>query len=423
MEVNEFYTKVKPALETLAPAHVVATSRQRWRLPIGSMLFTIVRIGMTIRSSAPILFVVPQLALAFLELAVLRMALWARREPLTGLHRRAAELADQFSRQYPLWPYMTVAKSLELAFLEQALGPLLDGQPRIVEIAIGEGTFSRRVFPPDSNVVGLDIHPISLRKAVDLPHVKQAVVCDCLRPPVAPGAFDVLVANNFLHHVTDKRGTLSRWSERVRTLVFNECTPSWSLGLPIPWLMSRLGLRRAAEVSAAFVNHLCAQDLQPKPALMELVGESARIDRCESYFSERTYALATTFCFVALNIGTIPEEMKRILLHPWWRGPILRLTTQLTTLLLRFDQQQDRSRDVFISFVATARATAASGAGGTLSCPSCDRGTLDAAHVCGACGTVYHVRDGMLFLLPASLSQIEDSYDPTAAAAFPGEHL
>src|SRR5262249_53706369 len=270
-------------------------------------------------------------------------------------HQRAGELAEQFSQQYPLWPYLTVAKSLELAFLQQTLGSRLAKQPRIVEIAIGEGTFSRRVFPRESCVVGLDIHPISLRKALDLPHVEGAMVCDCLDPPIVPGAFDVLIANNFLHHVTDKRGTLSRWSHRVPTLFFNECTPSWSLGLPLPWLMSRLGLRRAALVAAAFVDHLCAQDLQPRASLMALIEEQARIDRCQSYFSERTYALATTFCFLALNIGTIPEEMKRVLLRRWWRGPVLRLTTHLTTLLLRYDQHQDRSRDVFVSFAATSR--------------------------------------------------------------------
>lgn len=424
MEVNDFYTKVKPRLETLAPTHVVATSRDRWRQPIGATLFTIVRLGMALRKFAPILFVIPQVAVALVQVVALRIALGRRPAPLTGVHRRAADLAEQFSQQYPLWPYLTVAKSLELAFLQQTLGPRLGAQPHIVEIAIGEGTFSRRVFPRESRIVGLDIHPISLRKAADLPHVEQAVVCDCLDPPIVPGAFDVLVANNFLHHVSDKHGTLGRWSGRVRTLVFNECTPSWSLGLPLPWLMSRLGLERAAVVVAAFVDHLCAQDLRPRATLTALIEEHARIEESASYFSERTYALATTFCFLALNIGPIPEEMKRLLLRRWWRRPVLRLTTHLTRLLLRYDQQQDRSRDVFLSFAVTSRvAVPTSGSASRLRCPACHAGVLDPSNVCSVCRTVYKVRDRMLFLLAPELVHIEESYDPAAAAEFPDEHL
>jgi hypothetical protein len=311
-----------------------------------------------------------------------------------------------------------------LAFLEQELIPMLGRQLKVVEVAIGEGTFSARIFPPTSRIVGLDINPVSLKKASELPHVNQAVVCDCLEPPLLAGSFDVLLANNFLHHVSDKSTTLARWSELVCHVVFNESTPFWALSWPIPFLLRKVGLRKWGHQMAETFRKMAAQDLQPEPVVTGIVEEHLRIVRKESYFSERTYFLANLFCLAGLDV-VIPEEVKRVLLGKCLRSVMVRLTTALTKLLLRFDQFQDRSRDVLISYAGESKSgiPANPPPEGSLGCPACKDGALDAAHKCLSCGTHYKVIDGMLFLLPPRLKHIAETYDPAAAAAFPGEHL
>src|SRR5256714_6773186 len=156
----------------------------------------------------------------------LRLYLLIKRDKSSRFTESALNCAGEFLDQYPFHLYPIVCKAFELACLAGQIPNLLKQHSRFVEIAIGEGTLSARVFPDDATVVGLDLSPYSLKKASEKAHVKRAVVCDCLAPPIREGSFDVLIANNFLHHVTHKEETLARWSRIAAKAVFNENSPT-----------------------------------------------------------------------------------------------------------------------------------------------------------------------------------------------------
>ena len=145
------------------------------------------------------------------------------------IHDEALQHVSEFVEQYPFHLYPVVAKALELAYLKRRLanGGLIASDASIVEVAIGEGTLSARVFGSAPRVTGLDLNPHSLSFAAKLPHVRRAIVCDGIQPPIRPASFDLLLAVNFLHHVTDKRGAVQSWASIARTIVFNENTRYW----------------------------------------------------------------------------------------------------------------------------------------------------------------------------------------------------
>ena len=132
------------------------------------------------------------------------------------LHDEAIAFVDSLVEQYPMHFYPVVAKALELAYVKRRLDAVLDGERRVLEIAIGEGTLSARMFAGRaSRVTGLDLNPHSLAKAARLPHVERAIVGDGLHPPVGAGAFDLLLSLNLLHHITDKRTTVANWTSQI----------------------------------------------------------------------------------------------------------------------------------------------------------------------------------------------------------------
>jgi hypothetical protein len=84
---------------------------------------------------------------------------------------------------------------------------------------------------------------------------------------------------------------------------------------------------------------------------------------------------------------------------------------------------QDRERDAYVSYAAHSRAWQEDGAS-SLSCPDC--GTLLGPAVlsrCAGCGRPFNEIDGMLFVLPAALRNIEEQYSPEMARTVPAEHL
>jgi SAM-dependent methyltransferase len=104
---------------------------------------------------------------------------------------------------------------LELAYLHMQLPKVVSPDTKVVELAVGDGTLSEKIYPLGTEIVAVDISPYSLRLPAAMPHVKQAVVSDCLNPAIRSGSFDLLVTNNFLHHVTDKSAVLDHIA-RVR---------------------------------------------------------------------------------------------------------------------------------------------------------------------------------------------------------------
>lgn len=352
----------------------------------------------------------------------LRIFLFFKRSKPSQFTIRALECVDEFVEQYPFHIYPTVCKAFELACLGSQIPNLLRQHTGFVEVAIGEGTLSSRVFPADAAVVGLDLSPYSLKKAAGKSHVKQAVVCDCLAPPIREGSFDVLIANNFLHHVTQKAQTLSRWSRIAEKAVFNENSPTWASGWPVPYLLKKLGRKEQAERAAARIEQDSLQSLESKTRLDDHVVKGYEILECVSYMSERTFFYCGLFSFIMRCYGPpTPANLKRLFLTKL-RWLALPLSADIAKLLIRYDQYQNRSTDSFISYMCKSRNYVPARDGNYLACPNC-QGELSRANQCTACGKEYSYTDGMLFLLPEHLADLQQGYSQEVSSQISGEHL
>ena len=342
------------------------------------------------------------------------------RAKLSSFHQKAICQVNTLVAQYPFHLYPVVCKAFELAYLQEELALVTCSS--VVEVAIGEGTLSARTFPSDSRVVGLDLSPYSLKHASALPHVKRAIVCDCLAPPIRAGSFEVLVANNFLHHVTDKEQTLQNWSRLAGTVFFNENTRYWCTGWMIPYLAAKLGCNRVATHEADRIEATSIQCLWARSQLDVTVCKHYDVQKTVSYMSERTFFLCSIFSFFLRCYGPpTPPVMKSMFLGPL-RFIALPATQKLACLLIRFDQFQKREADVFISYSCRSRNFNRATGSNYLVCPRC-KSELTHENRCNECKNQYVDKDGMLFLLPEELRHIEVDYDSTIARIVPREHL
>jgi ubiquinone/menaquinone biosynthesis C-methylase UbiE/predicted RNA-binding Zn-ribbon protein involved in translation (DUF1610 family) len=355
--------------------------------------------------------------------AWLKVYLWLKGSQTAPLNGRALERVAEFVEQYPLHLYPIVAKSFEFAFLEGEVNSLLEKGARFLEIAIGEGTFSAKIFPPEADVVGLDLNPYSLSKAVQHQHVKKAVICDCLCPPIRRGHFDVIIANNFLHHVTMKAQTLANWSKVAPKLIFNESTPYWASGWVVPFMLKKLRFKGAAQRKVDRINKKGYQHLESMEVLDNLVRNECEVIEASTYFSERTFFLCALYSFIMCCQGPpTPAYLKDLFLSKRLRWLTVGLTTAIAKMLIRYDQFQDRSRDAYVSYVCVSRYPSEPYTEHYLACPRCG-GEMTETNRCERCRRQYSRIDNMLFLLPEEIEYIETEYDPLVASAISREHL
>ena len=418
-EINEYYTKTKPRLAEFTPAEVSAAAAIATPSRFARYLLWGHSWIVSLRRKVPWIFIPMLFLVGALEIAFLKLIVVLRPAGKSELHRRARSIVGELVEQYPFAPYAVVLKSLHLVFLREELP--WGEMKRVVDAAIGEGTFSARVFEERTKVEGLDINPISLKKASVLPHVQRAVVCDCTNPPLLPGSVDLLIANNFLQHVTDKRRVLENWSRAARFVAFNDCTPDWSRALPPSWMLGRIGMKALSKRVAAVVDALGAQSLVSRAALEAIIVENFEIVRSATFFSERTYCLANFHSLLCLHVGPVPEEIKQCLLHPWLRHLSTGMTRSLSDLLIQFDSRESRQRDVDLCYIGKSLAVSAVCNEGWLRC-ACGNAVDKKGH-CNGCGRHYATVDGMLFVVPEDLTHLEVNYDPRKAAEFPREHL
>jgi hypothetical protein len=368
------------------------------------------------------LFPLTLMASALLLLALRLSNRWHGRNVGSPLHRQALDHVESFIQQYPLHVYPIVAKALELAYLRDRLSRARDRNPRILEVAIGEGSMSARLFGDGQRVTGIDLNPYSLLKASVLPHVDRAIVCDGLNPPLRPGTFDLLLSVNFLHHVSQKELTVTNWSRLAEVLLITENTPYWASSWTVPYLLRRLGLRAlAARRTRAIVRH-GLQFLEDAATLEHRIERSCDILERVSFMSERTFFLCSILSFLMRCYGPpTPPLLKR-----WSLGPLRRLVLPLTAALARrlvvFDAYQHRPTDTFVMFLCRSRDWRQVGSGNDLICPTC-RAELDLHDRCEQCGHRYSRIDGMLFLLPRDLQSVSRDYRPAVSLSLSAEHL
>jgi ubiquinone/menaquinone biosynthesis C-methylase UbiE len=338
------------------------------------------------------------------------------------LHNKAHEYIDGLIEQYPLHLYPVVAKALELAYLKDRLATLIENQGRILEVAVGEGTLSARLFGHERHITALDLNPYSLVKASTLEHVKRAIVCDGLNPPIREGTYDLLLSLNLLHHVTQKTATVSNWARIARILLFNENTPFWASGWTAPYLLKKLGLRKMAARKARAIEVHSLQCLEGLDKLDEHIRPHGEIKERVSFMSERTFFYASVFSFLMRCYGPpTPALLKRIFLGPLHRV-VLPLTKKLADLLIVFDAYQNRSTDTFVVFLVHSRKFSQAQTGQDLVCPRC-RILLSPDQRCAECQTTYLSKDGMLFLLPQELGHIAEQYKGEISTSISAQHL
>jgi ubiquinone/menaquinone biosynthesis C-methylase UbiE len=408
-EINRRY--IPPSPDT-PRAPEVKGRRFRKPAPVGGQ-----PLGRT-ADAARLLLLPLLLAYSALVLVALELRLAGRRAT-DGLHGDALNYVDRFVEQYPLHPYPILAKTFELAHLLRELPQHARAAERIVELAIGEGTLSRHIFPAESQVVGADIAPYNLRFAARMPHVRTAIVCDCLDPPFAEGSFDLLVSNNFLHHVSAKAETLARWGRIASVLVFSENTRYWASSWARPFLLRRLGFRMAATRCELEIEESHFQDLATLAELDEIAATGRRVLSRETCFGERTFFVASVFSmFMRCTGPPTPPVVKRLLLGPL-RMLALPLTRRIARDLIRYDATLSRERDVYVLYVLVSEGWTSSD--GSMICPTCKE-PVDAGS-CIACGRSYTELDSMLFVLPDELAHIERDYDVAASAARAAEQL
>jgi len=344
--------------------------------------------------------------------------------PLHGLHKKTLRNIDLFLEQYPMGLYGLLCKSFELAFLGDIVkNDVEKPKKKVIEVAIGEGSFSKRIFQRKRSVVGLDITPDSLFHTTRMAHVSQSIVSDCLELPIEPGTFGFLMANNLLHHISNKRKVLAQFSRTAESVLYNENTPAWTDHQTMPLFLRAVGLKEKATAKVEELNQRYVQDLWPLSKCdQEFKRHFAKIQR-ESFLNQRTYAAA--FLFSAIYAGTAPvePEVKAILLSRPLKSLTLWLTKHLAKLLIAYDFCQKREDDVFVSYYGKSRKFKKAKTLSYLRCPKCKKGSLKKSLRCGKCGSSYQTMDGMIFLLEEKNNDVAVNYSTHRGEIKAAEHL
>ena len=357
----------------------------------------------------PVAYLVSVVLIVWLKLKV-----QTRKSSINALHLGAIDHVDELAEQYPLSLYPILYKSIQISYLKQELKDRLAADARFIEMAIGEGSMSRRFFPPDANVVALDINTRALRRAATLPHVKDAIICNIMNCPVKPGSFDAVVSNNFLHHVTDKERVLQLWAELAPHAIFNECSDEWKFAWPGPYVLEALGFKDWAARRAARVEDKFNNTFLPADVVDAKVQTHHDIARRESYLSKPVLSLCFLFAVLQRANGPLTGEDARVILslcRGLLRPLVMPATRELARLLIVWDALRNRTEDAYISYTITSRNFRKAEGAGYLLCPNCAQ-DLGEVPECSACGIKYERICGMLFLLPRELSHVQTSFDP-----------
>lgn len=344
----------------------------------------------------------------------LKLKVGAKKNSINPLHFGAIEYVDDLAEQYPLSFYPILYKSIQISYLKQELRDKLPADARFIEMAIGEGSLSRRFFPPDANVVALDINTRALRRAAMLPHVKDAIICNIMAAPVKPGSFDAVVSNNFLHHVTDKERILQIWADLAPTAIFNECTDEWKLAWPGPYVLSKLGMKDWSTSRAERVEDKFNNTFLPADVVDAKVETHHDIARRTSYLSKPVMSLCFLFCVLQRANGPLTGEDARPILalcRSILRPLVMPATRELARLLIVWDALRNRDEDAYVSYTITSRSFSKAEGTDYLLCPNC-RKDLGGVPECSACGIKYDRISGMLFLLPKDLAHVQSNFNP-----------
>ena len=379
-----------------------------------SLIFNLCKLSLV-----PFLYFYGLLLFIFLRIKLLL----AKNKSQSNLHMEATENVSKFISQYPMHLYPIIAKSMEMVFLKKNIRQVVSKvKEGIVELAIGEGTFSSRIFSSDDKLVGLDLNPYSLIHTKKYKHITKRVVADCRNPPIDSCGASFIVCNNFLHHITDKENAIKGWAKIAPYAIFNENTSYWASGWVNPFILKLLGLNNAAEKEARQIENHSLQTLWKKEELRSLIQQHYEISEEFSFFSEKVFFLSAVCSTLLFCYGPpTPDPQKRVMNKLF--GPITRLFTyHIAKALIEYDAISPRDKDAFICWLVRSKKIEGNCIPDhvKLVCPDC-RGLLQ-DNRCICCHKTFEEKDGMLFLLPKEMVE-EISYSGNQPNLLKGEHL
>jgi SAM-dependent methyltransferase len=369
----------------------------RW---FGSFTVTLLRSILRI-VLIPVLFLYGTILLMFLRT---RLSL-AHREGTAKFYADAIECIHEFTSQYPMHLYPVIAKSLELAFLKMHLGKRIpEFKGGIAELAIGEGTFSSRIFSHHDKVVGFDLNPYSLVHAKRYLHVVRRIIADCRRPPIASGGASLILCNNFLHHVTEKENALDHWSRMAPFAIFNENTNYWASGWFKPFVLKLLGFSESARQVAEKIQNQGLQTLWKADRLKLSVRKFYEIVEEQSFLSEKVFCLSAIFSSLLLCQGPPTPDLQKKIMNQCLAPVTKFFTYQIAKSLIEYDSILCRETDTFLCWFVRSKVAEGNNIPDdvTLVCPDC-RGLLQ-DNKCFRCNKTFEETDDLLFLLAKEIS-------------------
>lgn len=347
----------------------------------------------------------------------------AKNKRLSNLHMGAIENVSQFISQYPMHLYPIITKSMEMVFLKKNIRKIVSKvKEGIVELAIGEGTFSSRIFSNDDKLIGFDLNPYSLIHTKKYKHITKRVVADCRIPPIDSCGASFIVCNNFLHHITDKENTIKNWAQKAPYAIFNENTIYWASGWMKPFVLKLMGLNNAAKKETRHMEKHSLQALWKKEELSSLINQYYDIHEEVSFFNEKAFFLSTVFSALLFCYGPPTPELQKKVMNSLF-NPITKLFTyHIAKTLIEYDSILPRDRDTFICWLVKSKAIGEDCIPGhvKLVCPDCRELLQD--NKCHRCDRIFEEKDEMLFLLPKEIAE-EISYSENQPKLLGEEHL
>lgn len=414
-DINRGYVRfVKSLSSAVSPA-----SESRKDI-LRSIVSFVMKIGVRTMETLllPVLFLYGILLILFLRLRLLFV-----NKNASDLHNKAITYIPEFLSQYPMHLYPIVAKTIEMSFIKRHIGEILDRtKGGTVELAVGDGTLSSRIFSSEHKVTAFDINPYSLIHTKNYRHISRRIVADCLNPPIGNNGASFIVCNNFLHHVCNKEETLSNWAKIAPFALFNENTNYWGSGWFKPYVQNLLGFKDASARTTKKIETLLLQDLWTEPQLKKIVYDHYDIMKEESFLRENVFFLCTICSALLRGWGPpTPRFQKKILVGLFW--PITKIMTyHMAKALIEYDAILPRDKDSFIFWLVKSKRIEEGRLPNrvNLVCPDCSESLQ--GYKCMKCGTIFEEKDGMLFLLPKELAA-EISYHQSVGDILGKEHL
>lgn len=222
-----------------------------------------------------------------------------------------------------LWPHLKEVPAFRalLRGVEARFYQGLEMPTPILDLGCGDGHFASLAFPRKA-LVGLDPEWKALKEAAARQAYRWVVQADGTRTPFPSGSFGTVISNSVLEHIPDVEAVLQEVARILRPGgYFLFCSPSHRFVefLSVYRLLSRLGLRRAAEAYGRLFNRISRHHHCDAPeiwaARLERVG--LRPLRWWFYFSRGAMALLEWGHPYGLPSLLCKKLFGRWILAPW----------------------------------------------------------------------------------------------------------